>query len=43
MASIDLSKLKTPLATSKKQLQDWLQENFQNPEYQPKRRRGIFG
>jgi hypothetical protein len=43
MAGIDLSKLKAPLATSKQQLQDWLQENMQNPEYQPKRRRGLFG
>ena len=43
MAGIDLSKLKTPLATSHQQLQEWLQENMQNPEYQPKRRRGLFG
>jgi len=42
MAGIDVSKLKGPLAKSKQQLQEWLQENMQNPEYQPKRRRGIF-
>ena len=42
MAGIDVSKLKAPLAKSKQQLQEWLQENMQNPEYQPKRRRGIF-
>ena len=43
MAGIDVSKLKAPLARSKEQLQEWLQENMQNPEYMPKRRRGIFG
>ena len=43
MAGIDLSKIKTPLANTKEQLQDWLQTNMQNPEYQPKRRRGLFG
>ena len=43
MAGIDVSKLKAPLAKSKQQLQEWLQENMQNPEYQPKKRRGLFG
>jgi hypothetical protein len=43
MAGIDVSKLKEPIAKSKQQLQEWIQENMQNPEYQPKRRRSIFG
>jgi hypothetical protein len=43
MAGIDVSKLRTPLARSKEQLREWLQENLQNPEYQQKRRWGIFG
>ncbi|MFC1917759.1 hypothetical protein ACFLXH_03800 [Chloroflexota bacterium] len=43
MAGIDVSKLKMPLEKSKTQLQEWVQENMQNPEYQPKRRRGLFG
>jgi len=43
MAGIDVSKLKAPLAESKQQLQEWLQANMQNPEYQPKKRRGLFG
>jgi len=42
MAGIDVSKLKEPLAKSKKGLSEWLQENMQNPEYMPKRR-GLFG
>lgn len=43
MAGIDVSRLKAPLARSKEQLQGWVQENANNPEYQPKKRRGIFG
>jgi len=43
MAGIDVDKLKAPLAKSKQQLQEWLQENMQNPEYMPKKRRGLFG
>ncbi len=43
MAGIDVSKLKAPLAESKQQLQAWLQANMQNPEYQSKKRRGLFG
>ena len=43
MAGIDVSKLKAPLAESKQHLQEWLQANMQNPEYQPKKRRGLFG
>jgi hypothetical protein len=42
MAGIDVSKLKEPIAKSKQQLQEWIQDNMQNPEYQPKRRRSIF-
>ena len=42
MAGIDVDKLKEPLAKSKQQLHEWLQENMQNPEYAPKRR-GLFG
>ena len=42
MAAIDVDKLKEPLAKSKQGLQEWLQENMQNPEYAPKRR-GLFG
>ena len=42
MAGIDVDKLKAPLARSKQQLQEWLQENMQNPEFMPKRR-GLFG
>ena len=43
MAGIDVSKLKAPLAKSKEQLREWLQENMQNPEYMPQRRRGLCG
>ena len=43
LAGIDVSKLKEPLAKSKQQLLEWLQANMQNPEYQPKRRRSLFG
>ncbi|MFC1982882.1 hypothetical protein ACFLV5_03780 [Chloroflexota bacterium] len=42
LAGIDVSKLTPSLANSKAQLQEWLQENLQNPEYAPKRR-GLFG
>ena len=42
MAGIDVDKLKEPLAKSKQELQEWLQENMNNPEYAPKRR-GLFG
>ena len=43
MAGIDVDKLKAPLAKSKQELQEWLQENMQNPEYAPPKRRGLFG
>jgi len=43
MAGIDISRLKAPLADSQRRLQEWLQANMNNPEYQPKRRRGLFG
>lgn len=42
LASISLDKLKSSLAKSKQQLEEWLQANMQNPEYYP-RRRGLFG
>ena len=42
LAGIDVSRLGPSLAKSKAQLQEWLQENLQNPEYAPKRR-GLFG
>ncbi len=38
MAAIDISKLKTPLATCREQLQEWIYANMNNPEYLPKRR-----
>jgi len=43
MAGIDVDKLKAPLAKSKQELQEWLQENMQNPEFAPPKRRGLFG
>ena len=42
MAAIDVDKLKAPLAESMQQLQVWVQENANNPDYLPKRR-GLFG
>lgn len=42
LAGIDVTRLKEPIARSKKQLAEWLQANLQNPEYQPKKRRGLF-
>jgi len=42
MAAIDVDKMKVPLAKCIQRLQEWLQENMQNPEYMPKRR-GLFG
>ena len=42
LAGIDVDKLKEPLAKGNQQLQEWLEENMQNPEYAPKRR-GLFG
>ncbi|MFC1914323.1 hypothetical protein ACFLXF_03530 [Chloroflexota bacterium] len=43
MAGIDIDKLKEPLTWSKERLQEWIQDNYQNPEYMPKKRRGLFG
>ena len=43
LAGIDVDKLKAPLAQSRQELQEWLQENMQNPEYAPPKRRGLFG
>jgi hypothetical protein len=42
LAGIDVSKLQPALAKSKAEIQQWVQENLQNPEYAPKRR-GMFG
>ena len=42
MASVNVDKLKLPLAKSKQELEEWLQANMRNPEYFPKRR-GLFG
>ncbi|MFH1647092.1 MAG: hypothetical protein ABID71_05370 [Chloroflexota bacterium] len=39
MASIEVDKLKVPLATCREQLQTWIYDNMNNPEYLPKRRR----
>jgi hypothetical protein len=36
MASIELDKLKLPLAKGKQQLKEWLEANLENPEYHPK-------
>ena len=41
MASVDVDKLKAPLAESKQELEEWLQVNIRNPEMHPKRR-GLF-
>lgn len=38
MASIDVSKLKAPLAACREKLQAWVYENMHNPEYLPKKR-----
>ena len=42
LAGIDVSKLKEPLARARANLQDWIQENMHNPEYQPKKRRSLL-
>ena len=43
LQGIDITKLKAPLAKSKKGLQEWLEENMNNPEYAAPKRRGLFG
>ena len=43
MAGIDVSKLKAPVSKGRQLLVAWVQENYQNPEYQTRRRRGLFG
>ena len=43
MSGIDVSKLKAPLAENKERLYDWIQDNMNNPAYQPKRRRTLLG
>lgn len=42
MAGVDVSRLKEPLARSRKGIKDWVLENMHNPEYSPKRRRTLF-
>jgi hypothetical protein len=37
MVSIDVNKLEKTLVSCKEKLQQWLQANMHNPEYQPKR------
>ncbi len=41
MSGIDVSKLEAPLAQCIPPLQEWLQDNVNNPEFAPKRR-GMF-
>ena len=43
MAGIDVGKLKGPIDKSRQDLRAWLQENMDNPEYAPPKRRGLFG
>jgi len=43
MAGIDVGKLKGPIDKSRQDLRVWLQENMDNPEYAPPKRRGLFG
>ena len=42
MAGIDVGRMKEPIAVAEHQLREWLQENMDNPELQPKKR-GMFG
>ena len=42
MAAIDVDKLKKPIDNAREILGNWLQENVDNPELQPKKR-GLFG
>ena len=43
MAGIDVEKLKGPIDKGRQDLRAWLQENMDNPEYAPPKRRGLFG
>ncbi len=47
MAGIDVGRMKEPIAVAEHQLREWLQENMDNPELQPKKRGmvggGLFG
>lgn len=43
LAGIDVDKMKAPLAKSDEELTLWFQENMNNPEYAPPKRRGLFG
>jgi len=42
MAGIDVDKMKQPISIADQILREWLQENMDNPELQPKKR-GLFG
>jgi len=42
LASIDVRKMQPLLEKSRQGLEEWFQENRQNPDYSPKRR-GLFG
>ena len=37
LVTIDVKKLEEPLVSARKKLQEWLQANMNNPEYQPKK------
>jgi hypothetical protein len=38
MATIDVSKVREPLTSCQEQVQNWVFENMNNPEYRPKKR-----
>ena len=42
LAGIDVGKLKGPIDKGRQDLRVWLQENMDNPEYAPPKRRGLF-
>lgn len=42
LSGIDVSNIKEPLQKAREHLQDWIQENMNNPEYQPKKRRSLL-
>ncbi|MFC1967144.1 hypothetical protein ACFLV2_00650 [Chloroflexota bacterium] len=43
LAGIDVSKLAEPIDQARNTLREWAQENMNNPEFAPKKRRGLFG
>jgi len=38
MSAVDVDKFKAPLASCKEQVQEWVYENMNNPDYLPKKR-----